>query len=148
MSWSALWSKILKMSQQDFSLPVYCFIRLHFLPISSILQYRSQMLSTVLGKENEPGLVLLSFILSLIDYLLTKHGPDTSPATLRMPEQERTLRAVYGERRLWNQQAQGLNSVSATYQYCVALRKLRFPISKLSFFFCKMGRITVLIWLA
>lgn len=63
------------------------------------------MLSTVLGKENEPGLVLLSFILSLIDYLLTKHGPDTSPSTLRMLEQERTLRAVYGERRLWNQQA-------------------------------------------
>ena len=101
------------------------------------------MLSTVLGKENDPGLVLLSFILSLIGYLLTKHDPDIRLSTLRMPEQERTLRAACGERRVRNQQVHGLNSVSATYQNCVALGKLRFPISKLSFF-CKMGRTRVL----
>ena len=101
------------------------------------------MLSTVLGKENDPGLVLLSFILSLIGNLLTKHDPDIRLSTLRMPEQERTLRAACGERRVRNQQVHGLNSVSATYQNCVALGKLRFPISKLSFF-CKMGRTRVL----
>lgn len=65
MSCSALKGAVFKGSQQDFLLLVCCFILLHSLPISSILQYRSQMVSKVLGEENDPGLALLSFLLSL-----------------------------------------------------------------------------------
>lgn len=65
ISCSALKGAVFKGSQQDFFLLVCGFILLHSLPISSILQYRSQMLSKVLAEESDPGLALLSFLLSL-----------------------------------------------------------------------------------